>query len=265
VDTESTRLWHALGLGPVWRLRAAADAVDAGDSPNRAPACGHADPDGNGPARRPGADGAVQDWVVLEEAVATCTACGLCETRTRTVFGTGQSTAHWMFVGEAPGAEEDQRGEPFVGQAGRLLDNMLAAAGLGRDRPGAQGVYIANVLKCRPPGNRNPQPPEVARCTPYLLRQIALLRPRVLVLLGRFAVDALLQTDASIGSLRGRVHEVLIPDGAGGQRIPAIVTYHPSYLLRNLAEKARSWEDLLLALDTYEFLPPAVASSVATP
>jgi DNA polymerase len=260
MDTESSRLWHALGLGPVWRLRTAGGVAAPDGSGTFALPRSHAGAAGE-PALAPADHRAVDelsDWTSLEAAVAACTACGLCETRTRTVFGVGQGTAHWMFVGEAPGAEEDARGEPFVGQAGRLLDNMLAAAGLGRDRQDAQGVYIANVLKCRPPGNRNPQPPEVARCAPYLRRQIALLRPRMLVLLGRFAVDALLQTDASIGSLRGRVHEVTVADGAGTLRVPAIVTYHPSYLLRNLGEKARSWEDLLLALDTYALLrPPA--------
>lgn len=252
MDTESSRLWHALGLGPVWRLRSSI----AGDAGPGAPA---ADPEQAPAAASAGArEIDALDWDGLGQAVAACTACGLCETRTQTVFGIGPRDAHWLFVGEAPGAEEDSRGEPFVGQAGRLLDNMLAAAGLGRGRVGAAGAYIANVLKCRPPGNRNPQPPEVAQCLPFLRRQVALLRPRIVVLLGRFAVDALLQTDAAIGSLRGRVHEVRIPDGMGGQiRVPAIVTYHPSYLLRNLAEKARAWDDLLLARDTYEGLPPA--------
>ena len=269
MDSESSRLWHALGLGPVWRLRGAgADA--APDVPVAVPAdhaaALHADApvDETTAGPLPGASD-LPDWESLEAAVTACTACGLCETRTQTVFGVGHKTAHWMFVGEAPGAEEDARGEPFVGQAGRLLDNMLAAVDLGRDRPDAHGVYIANVLKCRPPGNRNPQPPEVLQCAPYLRRQIALLRPRLLVLLGRFAVDALLQTDASIASLRGRVHEVVVDDGAGSVRVPAIVTYHPSYLLRNLAEKARAWEDLLLARDTYALLEPSAGFSVATP
>ncbi len=257
MDTDSSRLWHALGLGPVWRLRAspaAAQATDGAPGETAAdPSAGPALPAGAGAAR----DVDALDWDGLGQAVVACTACGLCETRTRTVFGAGPHDAHWLFVGEAPGAEEDARGEPFVGQAGRLLDNMLAAVDLGRGGSGAAGAYIANVLKCRPPGNRNPQPPEVADCLPFLRRQVALLRPRILVLLGRFAVDALLQTDAPIGSLRGRVHEVVVADGAGGQlRVPAIVTYHPSYLLRNLAEKARAWDDLLLARDTYAALLP---------
>lgn len=255
-----SQLWHALGLGPVWRLRT--NGAPVPDAHAVLPAGQGAVAEGDA-ATGDLPPGAVHwpDWESLAAAVSTCTACGLCATRTQTVFGVGQTTAHWMFVGEAPGAEEDARGEPFVGQAGRLLDNMLAAAELARDRPNGQGVYIANVLKCRPPGNRNPHPPEVAQCAPYLRRQVALLRPRILVLLGRFAVDALLETDASIGSLRGRVHEVVIEDGAATLRVPAIVTYHPSYLLRNLAEKARAWEDLLLARDTYALLPPAPGDS----
>ena len=269
MDSESSRLWHALGLGPVWRLRdagadSAPDVPVAVQSDHVAEMHADALADQNKAGPLP-AVSELPDWASLEAAVTACIACGLCETRTQTVFGVGHTTAHWMFVGEAPGAEEDARGEPFVGQAGRLLDNMLAAVDLGRDRPDAHGVYIANVLKCRPPGNRNPQPPEVLQCSPYLRRQIALLRPRLLVLLGRFAVDALLRTDASIASLRGRVHEVVVDDGAGSLRVPAIVTYHPSYLLRNLAEKARAWEDLLLARDTYDLLAPPAAISVATP
>jgi DNA polymerase len=182
-------------------------------------------------------------WEELEAAVAGCTACGLCKTRTKTVFGVGHRKAPWMLIGEAPGAEEDARGEPFVGQAGKLLDNMLAAVGLSRADAVEQSVYIANVLKCRPPGNRNPEPEEVALCEPFLHRQVALVEPRVIVVMGRFAAQALLGTDATIASLRGRVHEVRIE----GRAIPAIVTYHPAYLLRNLADKAKSWADLCLA------------------
>ncbi len=172
------------------------------------------------------------DWDGLRESVAACTACGLCRSRTNTVFGVGAERPRWMIVGEAPGAEEDARGEPFVGQAGRLLDNMLAA--IGRSR--AADVYIANVLKCRPPGNRNPEPGEVARCSPFLLRQIELAQPQVLIAMGRFAAQTLLGTDASIASLRGRVHRY--------HGVPCVVTYHPAYLLRNLADKAKAWEDL---------------------
>jgi uracil-DNA glycosylase len=181
------------------------------------------------------------DWRTLEQAVAQCTRCGLCKARTQTVFGTGSRTARWMIVGEAPGAEEDARGEPFVGQAGRLLANMLAAIGLARDQ-----VFIANVLKCRPPGNRNPEPNEVAQCSPYLARQLDLVNPGLVLVLGRFAAQSLLQTDASIASLRGRVLRV----HAGEREIPAVVSYHPAYLLRNLPDKAKSWADLNLAKQT---------------
>jgi DNA polymerase len=175
------------------------------------------------------------DWAELEQAVAGCRACKLCEGRTRTVFGVGDHQADWLIVGEAPGENEDLQGEPFVGQAGRLLDNMLAALGLDRHRH----VYIANVLKCRPPGNRNPEPEEVAQCEPFLRRQVALLRPRVILAMGRFAVQSLLQTGEPIGKLRGRVHRY--------EDVPVVVTYHPAYLLRNLPDKAKAWADLCLA------------------
>jgi uracil-DNA glycosylase family 4 len=183
------------------------------------------------------------DWDELAATVAGCMACGLCKTRKNTVFGVGHRQAQWMLIGEAPGADEDARGEPFVGQAGKLLDNMLASVGLSRADAAQQSVYIANVLKCRPPGNRNPEPEEVALCEPFLKRQVALVQPRVIVVMGRFAAQALLGTDATIASLRGRLHEVRID----GRLIPAIVTYHPAYLLRNLADKAKSWADLCLA------------------
>jgi DNA polymerase len=176
---------------------------------------------------------AALDWTGLRDAVARCDACVLCRTRKNTVFGVGDERAQIMIVGEAPGAEEDARGEPFVGQAGRLLDSMLAAVDMTRE----SGVFIANVLKCRPPGNRNPEPLEVARCSPHLLRQIALVQPRLVVAMGRFAAQTLLGTEASIASMRGKLHRY------GG--VPLIVTYHPAYLLRNLPDKAKAWEDLL--------------------
>jgi DNA polymerase len=154
------------------------------------------------------------------------------------VPGVGDTSAEWLFIGEAPGAEEDARGEPFVGQAGRLLDNMLAALGMDRER----NVYIANVLKCRPPNNRTPEPLEVDACRPYLERQVALIGPKLIVALGRSAASLLLGTDASIASLRGRVHRY--------RGIPLVVTYHPAYLLRNLHDKSKAWEDLLLARAT---------------
>jgi uracil-DNA glycosylase family 4 len=154
------------------------------------------------------------------------------------VFGVGDENADWLLVGEAPGAEEDRLGDPFVGQAGKLLDNMLAALGLNR----RENVYIANVLKCRPPGNRNPEPDEVAKCTPFLLQQIQLIQPKLIVAMGRFAAQTLLGSEASIASLRGSVHKY-----AG---VPLIVTYHPAYLLRSLPDKAKAWEDLVFARRT---------------
>ncbi|KAE8753976.1 uracil-DNA glycosylase [Paraburkholderia madseniana] len=179
------------------------------------------------------------DWDALSEQVAACERCRLCEKRTNTVFGVGDRNADWMLIGEAPGENEDRLGEPFVGQAGKLLDNMLRALTLARD----SNVYIANVIKCRPPGNRNPEPDEVARCEPYLQRQVALVKPKVIVALGRFAAQSLLRTEASISSLRGRVHEY--------EGVPVIVTYHPAYLLRSLPDKAKAWADLCLARDTW--------------
>ena len=199
-----------MGLAPIWRLRTSSISLK---------------------------EASVQEmnWEDLKRAVSSCTACSLHATRTQTVFGVGDERAEWLLVGEAPGAEEDRLGEPFVGQAGKLLDNMLAALGLKR----GENVYIANVLKCRPPGNRNPEPEEVARCTPYLLRQIALIRPKLIVAMGRFAAQTLLASDASIASLRGRVHRY-----AG---VPLVVTYHPAYLLRTLPDKAKAWSDLVFA------------------
>jgi len=177
-------------------------------------------------------------WIELKQAVPACTACALHKTRTQTVLGVGDQNADWMLLVEAPGAEEDRLGEPFVGQAGKLLDNMLAAIGLKR----GDNVYIANVLKCRPPGNRNPEPDEVTKCTPFLKQQIALIRPKLIVAMGRFAAQTLLATDASISSLRGRVYQY--------EGVPLIVTYHPAYLLRNLPDKAKSWADLVFAKKT---------------
>ena len=195
-----------MGLAPRWRLRTGVES-----------------------------DPKEKRWIELRKAVPACTACGLHKSRTQTVLGVGDERADWMLVGEAPGAEEDRLGEPFVGQAGRLLDHMLAALGMRR----GENVYIANVLKCRPPGNRNPEPEEVARCTPHLVEQIALVEPRLIVAMGRFAAQTLLNTDATIASLRGRVHRY-----AG---VPLVVTYHPAYLLRTLEDKAKAWEDLLFA------------------
>jgi DNA polymerase len=201
-----------MGLAPVWRLRRRNSEIET--------------------------SGATPDWSSLEVEVPACTACALHKSRTQTVLGVGDRNADWLLVGEAPGAEEDRIGEPFVGQAGRLLDNMLAAIGLAR----GENVYIANVLKCRPPANRNPEPGEVARCTPFLERQIALIQPRIIVAMGRFAAQTLLGSDATIASLRGRVHRYA--------DVPLVVTYHPAYLLRNLPDKAKAWSDLLFARRT---------------
>jgi uracil-DNA glycosylase family 4 len=203
-----------MGIAPIWRLRTRTSSAETSDNP----------------------------WVALKAAVSGCTKCGLHKTRTQTVFGVGDENADWMLIGEAPGAEEDRLGDPFVGQAGKLLDNMLAALGLSRQK----NVYIANVLKCRPPGNRNPEPGEVEQCTPHLLKQIELIKPKLIVAMGRFASQTLLNTDAAVGSLRGRVHRY-----AG---VPLIVTYHPAYLLRNLPDKTKAWEDLLFARKTMRAL-----------
>lgn len=174
-------------------------------------------------------------WDELAQAVAGCRACKLCSSRRNTVFGVGDRQADWLIVGEAPGEKEDLQGEPFVGPAGQLLDNMLKSLGLGRH----QNVYIANVLKCRPPGNRNPLPGEVAQCEPFLRRQVQLLQPRIILAMGRFAVQSLLGSTEAIGKLRGRAHQYL--------GVPVVVTYHPAYLLRNLPDKAKAWADLCLA------------------
>ena len=176
------------------------------------------------------------DWGLLKARVASCTDCPLHAKRNKTVFGVGDENADWLFVGEGPGADEDAQGEPFVGQAGRLLDSMLAAISLKR----GANVYIANVVKCRPPGNRNPEQGEAHACEPYLHRQIELIQPRLIIALGKVAVSNLLATDASIASLRGRLHQY--------RGTPMIVTYHPAYLLRSPHEKSKSWVDLCFAV-----------------
>jgi DNA polymerase len=225
LDARRHQLWQAMGLGPVWQRRDAQPAI----SDERAERIGRL------------------SWDELAAEVAQCRACPLADKRTQTVFGVGHWRAEWMLVGEAPGAEEDARGEPFVGQAGRLLDNMLASIGLARQGETAQSVFIANVLKCRPPNNRNPDPAEVARCEPFLRRQVELVNPRLVLVMGRFAAQALLGTDASIASLRGQVHHIAI----GARRVPVVVTYHPAYLLRNLGDKAKAWADLCFARDVH--------------
>lgn len=237
-----------LGLAPVWRSRdgemdqgrdealagASAEVIDSSvPLPISIGTTGAAGADSDRPARI-----VRMDWPALKQSVEVCDACGLHKSRKKTVFGVGDETADWLLIGEAPGVEEDACGEPFVGQAGLLLDNMIAAIGLARGK----NVYLSNILKCSPPGNRNPDPGEVAQCRPYLSRQLALIRPKLILAMGRFATQALLGTDANIVSLRGRVHTY--------EGVPVIVTYHPTYLLRTPADKFKAWEDLCLASKT---------------
>jgi len=228
-----------MGLTPVWRLRERAATAeralaDAPAASNEQRATG--DESRLSEAERRRAAIMRLDWAALKARVASCTDCPLHEKRNKTVFGVGDERAEWVFVGEGPGADEDARGEPFVGQAGKLLDNMLAAIQLKR----GENVFICNVVKCRPPGNRNPERSEALACEPYLHRQIELIKPRLIVALGRIAAANLLATDASIASLRGRIHRY--------RGIPLIVTYHPAYLLRNLPDKAKAWADLCFAV-----------------
>jgi len=185
------------------------------------------------------------DWQSLQDCVVNCEACALSKTRTQTVFGVGDPHAEWLLVGEAPGAEEDRKGEPFVGQAGKLLDNMLAAIKLKR----GQNVFIANVLKCRPPENRDPQGEEVTQCDPFLKRQVELIKPKLIIALGKFAAQSLLGSDKTITALRGKLHDY--------HGVPVIVTYHPAYLLRTLADKAKAWEDLCFARSSMQALQSA--------
>ncbi len=236
---------RALGLWPTWRKRGAmAASVTAGAPPG-------------GQERVAAASDttaiASMDWDALREAVSNCTRCDLHRTRTQGVFGVGDPHAEWLIVGEAPGADEDRLGEPFVGQAGRLLDAMLAAIGLKR----GENVYIANVLKSRPPRNRDPNAQEVAACLPYLERQVELIQPKLVLALGRFAAQSLLVTDTAISRLRGQVHSY--------RGIPLVVTYHPAYLLRNPADKARAWEDLLLAQETMARLGARALAASSSP
>jgi len=234
------RTLRELGLGPTWKLRDARAAeepvVAAVAPPATIPAAVPVEPAlhaaalGVGDERR--AAIAAMGWDELRDATNACRACPLCQQRKQAVLGVGDVEADWLFVGEGPGAEEDERGEPFVGQAGKLLDAMLAAIDLRR----GDNVYIANTVKCRPPGNRTPEPDETAACWPFLARQIALIKPKLIVALGRPAAQTLLQTEVKIGAARGQLFE------HGG--IPVIVTYHPAYLLRNLPDKAKAWEDL---------------------
>jgi DNA polymerase len=234
MNRQRDSLLRELGLGPVWRLRGApaARAVTVPEVPVPTESAAEL------PAQLPPAvtahEIAVSDmgWDELRSVVADCRACALGNTRKQAVLGVGDIKADWLFVGEGPGAEEDERGEPFVGQAGKLLDAMLAAIGLRR----GEDVYIANAVKCRPPNNRTPEAEETAACWPYLERQIALLQPKLIVALGRPAAQTLLQSEVKISAARGRLFDF--------KGIPLIVTYHPAYLLRNLLDKAKAWEDL---------------------
>jgi uracil-DNA glycosylase family 4 len=208
----------AMGIA-VWRLRAAppptaSSAIEPATAPQSS------------------------EWDELAAAVRTCTKCALHSSRTQTVFGVGRRDADLFVIGEAPGADEDRQGEPFVGRAGQLLNAMLKAIGLPRN-----DVYIANILKCRPPNNRDPQPDEASACTPYLVRQIGLVKPRAMLAVGRIAAQWLLQTDAPIGRLRGRVQHF------GEAGTPLVVTYHPAYLLRSPSAKATAWADLCIVKD----------------
>ena len=229
--TQREQLLREMGLGPVWKMRDA--------PPTEIPAPMLEVHEASAPiavaAAAVAIDASGMDWPQLSEAVSACRLCGLCKTRKQAVLGVGDVQADWLFVGEGPGAEEDERGEPFVGQAGKLLDAMLAAIELKR----GDNVYIANAVKCRPPQNRTPEPEETAACWPYLARQIELIQPKLIVALGRPAAQSLLQREVKIGASRGQMFDY--------KGIPVIVTYHPAYLLRNLPDKARAWEDLCFA------------------
>jgi len=219
---------------PVWRLRAPSTELSTVVTEPSAGAVGAGAPrpiESSPSEVLPGAE----PWAELMAAVRGCTRCALHKSRTQTVFGVGRRDAQLFVIGEAPGADEDRQGEPFVGRAGQLLNAMLRAIGLPRSE-----VFIANILKCRPPGNRDPQPEEAASCTPYLSQQIALVQPRVLLAVGRISAQWLLQTDTPIGRLRGRVQTY------GERNTPLVVTYHPAYLLRSPLEKAKAWTDLCL-------------------
>ena len=226
-----------MGLGPIWKLRQPPKKKRGAQS--------EAEPAVPVDARTLDARTeaiAAMGWDELKQAVADCTACALCQTRKQAVLGVGDVNADWLFIGEGPGAEEDERGEPFVGQAGKLLDAMLAAIDLKRGNQ----VYIANAVKCRPPGNRTPEPGETAACWPFLARQIELINPKLIVTLGKPAAQTLLQQEVKIAAARG-----MVQDFAG---IPLIVTYHPAYLLRNLPDKAKAWEDLCFMRRTMQGL-----------
>lgn len=229
---SSEAILREMGIAPLWRLKS---AVLSGQSLEMSL---NDETVGVNPAPAPSlcdGDAGASDWGGLLQKIADCRACELCQQRHQVVPGVGDLRPEWLFIGEGPGAEEDARGEPFVGQAGRLLDNMLAALGLQR----GNGVYIANAVKCRPPGNRTPEAHEISACRPFLAQQIRWLKPKVIVLLGKVAVHSVLRDDNSLARLRQQVFQY--------EEVPTVVTYHPAYLLRNLADKSKAWEDLLFA------------------
>ena len=247
--TERSTILREMGLAPIWMTRSTAPTVAPVEtlfiaheavvvqqppaSHRQAAAVTAERRTESSPDRE--AEIAAMSWDQLIVSIASCTACKLCSTRIRTVPGVGDRAPSWMVVGEAPGENEDKRGEPFVGKAGQMLDAMLAAVGKNR----SEGVYIANVIKCRPPDNRNPEADEIAACTPYLQRQIALAQPKLLLAAGKFSAQTLLNREDTVAAMRA----------AGGQYegVPVVVTYHPSYLLRSPLEKAKAWDDLMKA------------------
>jgi DNA polymerase len=256
MDARQAAYLQALGVDvyvprdaslPEPMIAPAAAAADLLAVPRAAPVTAVPEPRRDPPAAAAAFDiAAGLDWDQLRAAVAACQRCELHATRTQTVFGVGNPTARWMFIGEAPGAEEDRQGEPFVGRAGQLLTSMLRALGLRRE-----DVFIANVLKCRPPGNRDPRPAEAASCRGYLERQVALVNPTLVVAVGRIAAQNLLATETPIAKLRGKVHSF------GARGWPLVVTYHPAYLLRSPGEKRKAWQDLVQARQLCERLSAA--------
>ena len=227
MNPRKKEILKELGLSPQWHIKSA-EIGNAGHMPPHEPCSLGRDQIAN------------MDWQQLKHEVTNCTACDLCQSRTQTVFGVGDENADWLYIGEGPGAKEDAIGEPFVGPAGKLLDNMLIALGLHRSHQ----VYIANIVKCRPPNNRNPDTNEAEQCQPYLARQIELIKPKIIVALGKVAAQNLLRCNESISSMRGKLHTY--------SGIPLIVTYHPAYLLRSLQDKAKAWEDLCFAKATMQ-------------
>lgn len=230
MDAQRAQYLHDLGI-TVWERRGLRSVPAAVELPG--------DDGASVPSDTRAAAIAQMDWPELEATVKSCTACRLRAGCTQTVFGVGNRRAEWLVIGEAPGAEEDRQGEPFVGRAGQLLNSMLAAIGLKREQ-----VYITNIVKCRPPGNRDPAPDEAAACRPFLDRQIALIQPKLILAVGRVAAQNLLGTDVPVGRLRGRVHDL--------NGIPVVVTYHPAYLLRSPQEKRKAWADLQFAVRTLQ-------------